>query len=340
MTSDPFLGNAVFAVSDGGTLVYAPGSSRSNESFLSVMSADGRKERRGIPAAVYRALRFSPDGATLAMELRRGRDWDLWLYDWARDAASRFTSDPAEDRDPIFTPDGRRITFSSTRGDLATHNLYWQRTDGTGVAERLTKSESEQVPNFWHPGGRVLAFTDYPPGKSGDIWTLELEGDEATGFKARAPQPLVNSSFHERDAAFSPDGRWLAYTSYESGQAEVYVRPYPGPGGRWQVSAGNNHWPTWSKRRKELLFLAAEGSQLMVAGFTTVGDTFRPDRPRPWLPGLPPRWQHGRSFDLHPDGQRLALLEPVEEGAGRIDHVVLVQNFFEELRRLAPVPAR
>ena len=336
--SDPYTGPAQFAVSDVGTIVFARGQDRRLDSTtIQWMGTDGGKERLPAPARNYRNLRFSPGGEKLVMDLRQGRDWDVWLYEWGRDTMSRFTSHAGEDRNPIFTPDGRRITFTSTRGDNTWKNLYWQGADGTGVAERLTESQSEQFPGSWHPNGRVLAFTDVPPGGNGDIWIVELEGDEASGFKPGTPRPLVNSSFSERDAAFSPDGRWLAYVSDEPGRREIFVRPFPGPGGRWQVSTTGGLLPTWSRSRNELFFQALDGS-LMVVAYDAPKETFRSEKPRLWSPWrVSLRGAGFRNFDLHPDGRRVALLDPVDAGVGeRTDHVVLVQNFFDELRRLAP----
>ena len=339
--SDTYTGPALFAVSDAGTLVFAPGQARRLAASIQWMGADGRKGPQPVPAGNYLNPRFSPDGEKLVLDLRQGRDWDVWLYEWGRETMSRFTSHPGEDRNPIFSPDGRRITFTSTRADNTWKNLYWQRVDGTGVAERLTESESDQYPNSWHPNGRVLAFTDATPGAAGDLSIVELEGDEASGFKPGKPRPFVNSSFRERDAAFSPDGRWLAYVSDEPGRPEIVVRPFPGPGGRWQVSTAGGLLPTWSRSRNDLFFQALDGL-LMVAAYDAPKETFRSEKPRPWSPGrVSLRGGGFRNFDLHPDGRRVAVLEPVDASFDqRTDHVVLVQNFFDELRRLAPAAPR
>ena len=335
--SDPDLGLALFAVSDAGTLVFAAGRARRLASSIEWMGADGRKEPQPVPPGKYENLRFSPDGERLVMDLRQGRDWDVWLYEWGRETISRFTSDPGEDRNPVFTPDGRRITFTSTRGDNTWKNLYWQRVDGTGVAERLTESESDQFPDSWHPNGDVLAFTETTIGPTGgDISIVDLNGDEASGFKPAKPRPIVNSTFDESAAAFSPDGRWLAYVSDEPGRPEIFVRPFPSPGGRWQVSTAGGRLPTWSRSRKELLFQALDGS-LMIAAYDAPKETFRSEKPRLWAPGrVSVRGGLYRNFDLHPDGRRVAVLEPVVADVDeRTDHVVLVQGFFDELRRVA-----
>jgi serine/threonine-protein kinase len=147
---------------------------------------------------------------------------------------------------------------------------------------------------------------------------------------------FLNSQFLEVEAAFSPDGRWLAYQSNESGRFEVHVRPFPGPGGKWQVSTGGGLDPTWSRNRKELFYQTLE-STLMVAPYAVEGDSFRAEKPRQWSPGLVPTRGVNRTFDLHPAGQRLAVLKASEQQAEeKRDHVVFIENFFDELRRVAP----
>ncbi len=141
-------------------------------------------------------------------------------------------------------------------------------------------------------------------------------------------------------AAFSPDGRWLAYGSNESGRNEVYVRPFPGPGGKWQVSTDGGGWPTWSRSRRELSYRGEDG-RILVAGYTVEGDSFSAEKPRVWSPGLVPQRGSGRTYDLHPDGERVAVLKALgDEAESRRDKVVLIVNFFDELRRIAPVGRR
>ena len=129
---------------------------------------------------------------------------------------SRLTFDPAEDRRPIWTPDGRRITFRSVR-DKAPGNLFWQRSDGTGEIQRLTRSENSQNPFSWHPGGKLLAFIENRPQTGWDILILPMDGNEAAGWRPGAPTIFLESPFTEDSPAFSPDGRWIAYQSNESG---------------------------------------------------------------------------------------------------------------------------
>jgi len=238
----------------------------------------------------------------------------------------------------MWTPDGRRIAFSSARADQTTQNLYWQRADGTGEAERLTESKNQQYSTSWHPSGKFLAFQETNPQTIWDILILPLTGDEASGWKPGKPTVFLNGPFFESQAAFSPDGLWLAHTSNESGRVEVYVRPFPGPGGKWQVSTASGILPTWSRSRRELFY--QEDGRIMVVPYTVEGDSFRAEKPRVWSPGLV-SLRVGRSYDLHPDGERVAVLKASgDEAEARRDRVVLIQNFFDELRRIAPAGRR
>ena len=328
---------AQFAFSDRGTLVFLPGQSLGAGVPIQWMDKDGKTEPLRALAGNYNNIRFSPDGQRLALDLREGGELDVWVYEWGRDTMSRLTFDPGEDSWPVWTPDGRRIAFASTRADKATRNLYWQRADGTGEAGRLTDSKNAQFPMSWHPSGKFLAFAEIHPQTNFDVMILPMEGDEASGWKPGKPTVFLNSPFFETQAAFSPDGRWLAYRSNESGRPEVYVRPFPGPGGKWQVSTGGGHYPTWSRNRKELFYRTLELT-LMVAPYAVEGDSFRGEKPRQWSPGLvSTRGPNNRTFDLHPDGQRFAVLKAAEQQAvEKRDHVVFIENFFEELRRVAP----
>ena len=337
----PGFAGAQFALSDRGTLVFLPG--RSTEAAIQIhwMDREGKTQPlRALPGR-YRSIRFSPDGQTLAMDIQEGRQRDVWVYEWERDTLSRLTFDPTNDQSPVWTPDGRRIAFGSDRADRARWNLYWQRADGTGDAERLTESKNPQSPTSWHPTGRFLAYREQHPQTSYDIMILPMEGDETSGWKPGKPAVFLNSPSIEADPAFAPDGRWLAYHSNETGRSEVYVRPFPGPGGKWQISTGGGRYAAWSRTGKELFYQVDDGS-IWVATYIVEGDSFRAEKPRAWSPErVLPLAAVIRAFDLHPDGQRLAVLKAAEEQtAARRDHLVVIQNFFDELRRVAPVARR
>ena len=180
---------------------------------------------------------FAPDGLRLAMDIFDGRQNDVWVYEWMRDTLTRFTFDPADDRKPVWTPDGRRIAFTSTRDKSTALNLYWQRADGTGEIQRLTESKNPQFPASWHPSGKYLAFSEVDSQTGFDLMILPIEGDETSGWKPGKPTVFLNTPAVEQEPMFSPDGKWIAYFSSESGSSEIFVRPFPGPGGKWHHRA-------------------------------------------------------------------------------------------------------
>jgi serine/threonine-protein kinase len=238
----------------------------------------------------------------------------------------------------VWTADGRRIAFGSTRtgtNSSGVLNLFWQRSDGTGVVERLATSPTAQFAGSFHPGGKFLAFTEFHPGTNFDVMILPIEGDEASGWKPGKPTVFLNGPFAEQEPMFSPDGRWLAYMSNESGLYEVYVRPFPGPGGKWQISSGGGTYPMWSRSKSEVLYSTANRPQLMAVPYAVEADSFRADKPQPIPNAFPRTRSRQRSVALHPDGDRFAVAAD-EQAASKNDHVRFIFNFFDELRRVAP----
>ena len=328
-TTNPSTAIVQVTFSNNGALAYMAGTDAS-ESLASIswLRRDGSTQPLRSAPAVYRgALRFSPDGERLAMTIVN-QQADIWVYESSRDFLSRLTSHQSLDVDPVWAPDGRRIAFRSARSGV--DNLYWQRSDDAGEPQRLIESKLGQFPFSWHPNGKVLAFREIGRNTGSDIWMLPIEGDEVSGWKPGKPTVFLAGPFDETDANFSPDGRWLAYQSNESGQNQVYVRPFPGPGGRVQVSTTGGSMPRWSRTRKELFF-ASPDREIMTATYTVQGDTFRADKPSLWARGP------FTSFDVHPDGQRIAIVRAQEsQSPVRPGRLVFVFNFFEEIRRLAP----
>jgi serine/threonine-protein kinase len=302
------------------------------------MGIDGKTmPLRNVPSD-WSNLLFSPDGRRLAVDMSDGRQTDVWTYDWARDTLMRVTFGPEGAERPVWTPDGKRIVFASPRGGGA-RNLFWQRADGTSDVQRLTESQNSQGAWSFHPNGRLLAFHQLTPATQDDVLILPIEGDEAAGWKPGKPQVFLNGPYAERAPMFSPDGRWIAYQSQESGADEIYVRPYPGPGGKWQISIGGGVTPTWSRTTREL-FYATPDQQIMVAAYSVEGDSFHAEKPRLWTDTrfvARPRTGPTRSFDLHPDGTRFALA-PANDApaAATLERLDFVSNFFDELRRVAP----
>jgi dipeptidyl aminopeptidase/acylaminoacyl peptidase len=328
---------AQFSFSEAGNLVYVPGHGSAVAGSVYWMERDGKFQPLRESPANYVSPAFSPNGKQLAMEIFDGKRNDIWVYEWGRDTLTRITFASEPSRVPVWTPDGQRITYSSQEKGVA--NLYWKRSDGSGDAQRLTESKSVQYGQSWRPDGKVLAFTQYNPDTRGDIMTLPMEGNEKSGWKPGEPRVFLNSPYDEMSPAFSPDGRWLAYASNESGNYEVYVRPFPGPGGKWQISTGGGQFPKWSRNGKEL-FYRTQDSKLMVAAYTASGDSFVAGKPQLWSPGqfinfvnLGPFY----NFDLHPDGKRFAVVKTPGPGEGTpVNKVTFIFNFFDELRRKVP----
>jgi serine/threonine-protein kinase len=332
-------GGAQFAVSGNGTIVYLSGQTAGNDAPIMWMDQAGKSTQLRSTAANWSNPHFSPDGSRLAIDIApaTGDFPDVWVYEWTRDTLTRLTFDPAFDLKPVWTPDGRRIAFTATRSTAGTGNLWWQRADGTGDAERLTESKITQLAGSWHPSGKYLAFQELSPQTGQDIMILPMEGDETSGWKPGKPTVFLNGPFNEVEPMFSPDGRWLAYFSNESGRPEVYVRPFPGPGGKWQISTDGGLFPTWSRTRRELYYGTPGQNKIMVASYTVDGASFRADKPRVWSSGSFTFRPRQRPFDLHPDGNRFALATPPEaQTAAKQDKVVFIFNFFDELRHLAP----
>jgi serine/threonine-protein kinase len=341
VASNAATGGAQVAVSATGTLVYLPGLSARGGSFpIHWLGRDGKLAPLRAASADWFNLQFAPDGRRVALGIRDAQE-SIWVYEWAHDTLTRLTVDPADDVKPVWTPDGRRVAFASSRGDKSTLNLYWQRTDGIGDPQRLTESSQSQLPTSWHPSGRFLAFEQQNPQSGFDVMVLPVEGDEARGWRAGKPRTLLNSPADEREPMFSPDGRWMAYVSNETGRAEVYVRPFPGAGGKWLISTGGGTFPTWSKTKHEL-FYGSPSQQIMVAGYSVDADSFRAEPPRLWSAERYLAREGSRMFDLHPDGERFGLASAAAQPTPTIkqDRVTLIFNVFDELRRIAPVAKR
>jgi len=275
----------------------------------------------------------APDGRRLAVDMGPGQT-DVWAYELARDTLTRVTADAAADEKPVWTPDGQRIVFRSSRDK--SFNLYWQRADGTGEVQRLTDSPNPQTPASWHPSGKFLAFYEAQPTTGNDLMILPVEGSEASGWTPGKPTVFLSKEGAQFEPMFSPDGQWIAYHSSESGRFEVYVRPFPGPGASWRISTDGGQLATWSRTRPEIVY-ANLNNQLMVASYKVEGVTFNVDKPRLWSERRFMPRPRLRSFTMHPDGERVVLAAtPDAENAVKQDKLVFIFNFFDELRRIAP----
>jgi serine/threonine-protein kinase len=328
-------GEACFGVSRTGFLVYGPGTSvGAAQRTLVWIDRDGKEESLPVPPRTYVYPRVSPDGSRIALAIA-DQENDIWVWDLTRRNLTRLTSDPGVDTYAAWTPDGRRIVFSSTRSGRA--NLYWQASDGSGQAERLLESPLQDVPNAVTPDGTRLLFRRSDPKNVFDVYALPLTGE-------RRPTPLLVSSFVEQNAELSPYGRWLAYQSNDSGPIEIYVRPFPNvDSGRTQIPAGWGTRPVWSRDGRELFYLGGTEAlpRMMVASIGT-GAAFSAGTARALFEGRyyapAPGGTGGRTYDVSPDGKRFLMIKEIVDESSREagPPLVAVLNFFDELKRLAP----
>jgi serine/threonine protein kinase len=334
--ASPGVGGAQISFSDTGDLVYVAGRGGGQNVSIYWMDREGKFTPLRETPGNYSNPAFSPDGKRLALDIFDGKRSDIWVYEWERDTLTRLTFAGKGNANPVWTPDGQRIAYSSQE-KTGRYNLWWIRADGGGNAQRLAESKSGQSAGSWRPDGKVLAFSQDNSGTNYDILTLSIEGDEKSGWKPGESKPFVNSPSAEVQPAFSPDGRWLAYESSESGSYEVFVRPFPGPGGKWQISTGGGVLPRWSRNGKELFYRTTD-SKIMEVTYTAAGDSFHADKPQLWSPGqFTELGLFAYNFDLHPDGKRFVVLKT--PGAGQtaaVNKVTLIFNFFDELRSKFP----
>ena len=331
------LGLASFSLGADGTLVYVPVTQRADQQRSLVwVDRDGTEERLAAEPHSYDGVQLSPDGTHVAFTIREQANSDVWIYDLARNIRTRLTFDPAIDLAPVWTPDGQRIVFASGRaGPL---NVYAKSVDGTGEAERLATSGNVQVAWQVTSDGRTVVFAEIVPVTGQDVGALVMDGGEP-------PELLLQTEFLESHPRVSPDGRWLAYSSDESGQREIYVRPFPNVNdGRWQVSNGFGVAPTWGPDGRELFYQTRISpdtpSVTMMRVEIDTDPTFRPGTPAvlfegPYRLGIGPAMH---SFDISSDGRFLMLREGTGVDTSADDpHVVVVQSWSDELNRLVPV---
>ena len=312
-------GNAQFAVSNNGTLVYVPGSAGWIGKPVWV-DRQGNVTAIGLPAQCYSGgFRLSPDGKRLGIGLASATD-DIWIYEFERGTFLRLTVQ-GNNVSPLWSPDGKRIAFSSFNNGRS--RILVKSADGTGSEEEVISrtSESGVGTDSWSPDGKALSVVEWSPSDGGGVSILPLEGD-------RKPRPFLQTPFTEFFSSFSPNGHWIVYTSDESGRYEVYVRPYPGPGGKWQISTEGGEEPVWSANGEEIFY--RNGEKWMVAAVHTKSD-FSAEAPRlmfeKYFLNVP-----GLSHYPSPDGQRQVMIQSEDQNpAGRQINVVL--NWLEELKQ-------
>ncbi len=296
---------ALFSVSDTGVLVYRSGSIDNIQ--LIWFNREGKQLGTVGPIAGYASPWLSPDEKRVvfsSLEPQGGSD--IWVLELARGTPTRFTFDPAVEISPIWSPDGTRIVFSSDReGPM---NLYQKAASGAGNDELLLKSDDLKAAVDWSADGRLILYQDVGPKTTFDLWVLPLSGD-------RKPYPFLQTDFAEQQGRFSADGKWVAYTSNESGTSQVYVRSFLSSGGKWQISTNGGAQPQWRRDGRELFYISAD-RKLMAVDVRGNGSTFNVGVPKALFdlliqtPGLPgPR----NSYVAAGDGQRFLVVSVPEE---------------------------
>jgi serine/threonine-protein kinase len=355
MTVATGAGAANFAVSRGGTLVFIPGSAQTATGpsrSLVWVTRQGREEPVNSPPRGYTSPKISPDGTRVALQIQ-DQELDIWVWDFARQTPTRLTFDRGPETQPVWTPDSRRIIFSSARN--GPQNLYWQAADGTGTVQRLTSGPNVQVPTSVSPDGKYLLLNDVPAGA--DVGILDLGAQPSTRSTSGAIEsatlvptgrgagstpevrPLIKTtSYNEANAEISPNGRWVAYQSNESGQLLIYVRPFPDvDSGKWQVSQGVGAKPAWARNGRELFYLDGD-NKLTSVPVDTEAQTFTFGNPTTVLARAYFNPQFERPYDVSPDSRRFLMIKENtgDPSTATPASMVVVLNWFEELKRLAP----
>jgi serine/threonine protein kinase len=318
-----FEGVAQFSFSDRGSLAYVPGGFAGNDRILVWLERSGNEQLLGVPPRSYSFPHLSPDGKRIALTIQEAND-DIWTYDIADRRFNRLTFQ-GRNMCPIWTPDGRRITFrSDQKGDFG--NLLWMSADGSGTAEPLMEGQYfAPTPCAWSPDGKSLAFEMTLDQVQ---WHLHILSHD----KERKPHQLLPAQADAVWLSFSPDGRWIAYQSMETGKTEIYVRPFPNPGGVWQVSTEGGMRPIWT-RTGELLYV--NGNRMMAVEIKT-DPALKIGVPKPLFEKALVADAAQLGFDVTPDGEHILMIKSSKQEQGSTQ-IQFVLNWFEELKRLVPV---
>ena len=307
VASNSIFGDAMFSVSGNGVLAYRGGAVSGDSQLMWFDRTGKRLGPVGTPGE-YLNQELSPDGKRVAFERNSTHgDRDIWLLELPEGAATRFTFNPADDYYPVWSADGTEIVFASNRE--GSFGLYQKPSSGAGNEEPLLKSSVDIAPYSWSADGRFIAYRSLGAKGFTEVWVLPLFGD-------RKPFPFLQAEFSQSGPRISPDGRWLAYYSTESGRFEVYIQSFPKREGKWQVSVDGGVYSRWSRDGKELFYLALDG-KLMAASVKEdsaleVG-TPKPLFEPPFVGGARTILGFRNQFDVAPDGERFLINVPVAE---------------------------
>jgi eukaryotic-like serine/threonine-protein kinase len=315
-----------YALSENGLLVYMEGTGASAGTTMGWLDLQGHRE--ALSETVFWGTgRLSPEGRRIANAIHAGTTsntpGDIWVFDTERKIKTRLTFGGVNS-DPIWTPDGRRITWSATAGGKS--GIYWTPADGSGKPEQLLATDSTATPGSWSPDGKFLLYSQTGETKQQRILVLPV-----TGGVAGKPYPLHDAQASETYPEFSPDGRWVAYASAETGQQEVYVQPFPGPGARERVSAQSGGSPRWARNGRELYYQVLIGNSALMVVDVQTSPRLKLGSPRVLANGL-----FGSTFDTTPDGKRF-LVEIIASNDQGEFRMIGIDNWFAELKRRVPL---
>ncbi len=312
-----------FAVSPAGLLAYAAGASAGQTQLIWKDRQGKVLGNLGERISITGNIAISPDQKSVAVAFGSPA-LDVWIYDTARGLPTRFTFDPSTEREPVWSPDGKTLYFASNRSK-SKFNLYRKASNGTGTEELFLEEESDASPASFTPDGHLLMYYRGGPKTQNDLWVVPVTPETS----AAKPQPRVflQTPFPELRPQFSPDGQWVAYQSNESGQNEIYVAPFPGPGGKRQISSGGGTKPRWRRDGKEIFYLTDEG-QLMAAEVVARNGTLEVGKVQKLFDGVPTA--RGYLYDASADGQKFLV---ADEGVGASRPLTLLQNWTAMLRK-------
>jgi len=318
-------GTAAFSTSANGALAYWSGGTYEDRQFV-WMDRTGKQLGAATKPAYTLSGRLSPDEKRLAFSIRTNPTTaDIWLQDLARGVTSRFSFDPGTSSAAVWSPDGSRVAFSGSTG--ANYFIREKATSGAEKEELLKAGGLNVLTWDWSPDAKFLVYSEYADKTKDDLWLLPPEGDHK-------PIPYLQTAFSEIHGQFSPDGRWMAYTSDESGKLEVYVQAIPASGSKWQVSTSGGRFPRWRRDGKELFYVSADQKLMAVpvkSGGVNSG-SFEPGPPQPLFPIEPPPANNSFPYQSAGDGQRFLVSIRVGEGLGAVP-ITVVLNWQTELRK-------
>jgi len=309
---------AEYTVSDTGTLAYIPSDGLATDRRMVWVGANGQVEPLPSPRRAYTDPAISPDGGSIAVSIQ-GPTQTIWIYDLSRSTLTTLPS-AGSTQSPAWTPDGLRLIYRATQGGR--RNIFWRAADGTGDEERLTISDTLQTPTMVSRQGRTAFFSETSAATGPDLWMMPLDG-------ARQPEVVLKTRFTEASAKLSPDGRWLAYSSDESGRTEIFIRAFGHAGGKFSISTDGGSAPLWSRDGRQLFY--RNGDKMMGVDIRS-GSTPTAGAPHLIFSGTYQVSDTGvAGYDVASDGRFLMIQPNTSSLAGR--HIQVVLNWFNELTR-------